>query len=293
MKNVNFTKMKGITRIMLLAITLFSFQLNFLSAQGTTTAALAGTITDAKGEGLPGASVLAIHEPTGTIYATVTRDDGYFNIVIMRIGGPYKVTISFVGFKDNTLTNLYLSVGQELRRTYKMEENTSILQEVEVISTRGGVINSGRTGAATTVNNKAITTLPTLNRSLQDFARLDPRSNGGMSFGGRNALYNNITVDGAFFNNAFGLQSTIGSQAGAQPVSVDAIDQFQVNIAPYDVRQGMSTGANVNIVTKTGTNEVSGSVYGFRRDQSMVGTKVAGVENKVLNFIIIIIVLLI
>jgi Carboxypeptidase regulatory-like domain len=280
MKKVNFTHSKNITKLMLLAFMLFSIQINFLSAQGTTTAALAGTIVDAKGEGLPGASVLAVHEPTGTIYATVTRDDGYFNIVNMRIGGPYKVTISFVGFKDNVLSNLYLTVGQELRRTYTLEENTSILQEVEVISTRGGVINSGRTGAATTVNNKAITTLPTLNRSLQDFARLDPRSNGSLSFGGRNALFNNITVDGAYFNNAFGLQPTIGSQAGAQPVSIDAIDQFQVNIAPYDVRQGLSTGANINIVTKTGTNDFSGSVYTFYRDTNMLGKTVNGVTGN-------------
>ncbi len=277
MKKVNFTQIKSITKLMLLAFTLFCTQFNFLSAQGTTTAALAGTITDAKGEGLPGASVVAVHEPTGTRYATITRDDGQFNIVNMRVGGPYKVTTTFVGFKDNALTNLYLTVGQEFRQSFKLEENSSILEEVEVIGTRGGVINSGRSGPATTVGNKAITTLPTLNRSLQDFARLDPRSNGSLSFGGRNALFNNITVDGAYFNNAFGLQPTIGSQAGAQPVSVDAIDQFQVNIAPYDVRQGLSTGANVNIVTKTGTNDFSGSVYTFYRDTNMLSKTVNGV----------------
>ena len=191
---------------MFLAFTLIFTQVNFLSAQGTTTAALAGKVIDEKGEGLPGASVLVVHVPTGTQYATITRDDGAYNIVNMRVGGPYKVTSSFVGFKENVQTNIYLTVGQELRQNFKLEENTSILQEVEIISTRGGVINSGRSGPATTVGSKAITTLPTLNRSLQDFARLDPRSNGSLSFGGRNALFNNITVDGAYFNNAFGLQ---------------------------------------------------------------------------------------
>ena len=263
--------------MMLLTFALFSTQINMVSAQGTTTAALAGQIVDEKGEGLPGASVVVIHVPTGTIYATVTRDDGQYNIVNMRVGGPYKITTTFVGYKDIELNDLYFTVGQELRKNLKMDVNESVLGEVEIISTRGSVINSGRSGPATTVGQKAINTLPTLNRSLQDFARLDPRSNGGLSFGGRNALYNNITVDGAYFNNAFGLQSTIGSQAGAQPVSIDAIDQFQVNIAPYDVRQGLSTGANINIVTKTGTNEFSGSVYTFYRDTNMLSKTVNGV----------------
>lgn len=263
---------------MLLAFAMLFFQQAQVLAQGATTAAMAGTVSDEKGEGLPGASVVAIHEPTGTQYGTITRDDGQFNIVNMRVGGPYKVTISFVGFKDNVMTNLSLTVGQEFRKNLKLEVNSEVLDEVQIISTRGSVINSGRSGPATTVGNKAITTLPTLNRSLQDFARLDPRSNGGLSFGGRNALFNNITVDGAYFNNAFGLQSTIGSQAGAQPVSIDAIDQFQVNIAPYDVRQGLSTGANINIVTKSGTNDFSGSVYFFHRDTNLLSKKVAGVQ---------------
>ena len=262
---------------LILTFALFSTQIHMVSAQGTTTAALAGQIVDEKGEGLPGASVVVIHVPTGTIYATVTRDDGQYNIVNMRVGGPYKITTTFVGYKDIELNDLYFTVGQELRKNLKMDVNESVLGEVEIISTRGSVINSGRSGPATTVGQKAINTLPTLNRSLQDFARLDPRSNGGLSFGGRNALYNNITVDGAYFNNAFGLQSTIGSQAGAQPVSIDAIDQFQVNIAPYDVRQGLSTGANINIVTKTGTNEFSGSVYTFYRDTNMLSKTVNGV----------------
>jgi hypothetical protein len=274
-----FTRMKSITQGMLLVFAVLCFQQTQAIAQGATTAAVAGVVGDEKGEGLPGASVVVIHEPTGTQYATITRDDGQFNIVNMRVGGPYKMTVSFVGFKDNVTSNLFLTVGQEYRKNLKMEVNAEVLDEVQIISTRGSVINSGRTGASTTIGNKAITTLPTLNRSLTDFARLDPRSNGGLSFGGRNALYNNTTVDGAYFNNAFGLQATIGSQAGASPVSIDAIDQFQVNIAPYDVRQGLSTGANVNIVTKTGTNEFSGSVYTFYRDTNTLSKKVDGLTS--------------
>ena len=248
-------------------------------AQGSTTAALAGTVVDEKGQGLPGASVIAVHEPTGSRYGGSTRADGRYNIVNMRVGGPYKITVSFVGYKNAVQSGIVLTLAQELRQNFKLEVNQSQLEEVKVVASRSSIINSGRTGAATTVGNNQITTLPTLNRSLGDFARLDPRAN-GLSFAGRNSLYNNITVDGAFFNNAFALSSTIGGQAGASPISVDAIDQFQVLIAPYDVRQGMATGANINVVTKSGTNNWSGSGYYFGTDQGLVGNKIGDVVNQ-------------
>jgi Carboxypeptidase regulatory-like domain len=251
-----------------------------VTAQGATTAALSGTVLDEKGEGLPGATVIAVHEPTGSRYGSVTRADGAYNIVNMRVGGPYKVTITYIGYKEKSVGDLFLTVSQELRQNIKLETESSQLQEVVVSGVRSSVMNAGRTGAATTISNRAITTLPTLSRSLNDFTRLDPRSNGGLAFAGRNPLYNNITVDGANFNNSFGLQSTIGAQAGAQPISLDAIDQFQVNIAPYDVRQGLSTGANINVVTKSGTNEFKGSVYYFNRNQNFIGNNVAGTESN-------------
>jgi hypothetical protein len=234
---------------------------------------------DEKGQGLPGASVIAVHEPTGSRYGGSTRADGRYNIVNMRVGGPYKVTVSFVGYKNAVQSGIVLTLAQELRQNFKLEVNQSQLEEVKVVASRSSIINSGRTGAATTVSNNQITTLPTLNRSLGDFARLDPRAN-GLNFAGRNSLYNNITVDGAFFNNAFALSSTIGGQAGASPISVDAIDQFQVLIAPYDVRQGMATGANINVVTKSGTNNWSGSGYYFGTDQGLVGNKIGDVVNQ-------------
>ena len=242
-------------------------------AQGSTTSALSGTVVDEKGEGLPGATVIAIHEPTGSRYGASTRGDGRYNIVNMRVGGPYKVTVSFVGYKESVQSGISLTLASELRQNFKLELNQAQLEEVKVVASRSSVINSGRTGAATTVSNSSITTLPTLNRSLGDFARLDPRAN-GLNFAGRNALYNNVTVDGAFFNNAFALSPTIGGQAGASPISVDAIDQFQVLIAPYDVRQGMATGANINVVTKSGTNDWTGSAYYFGTNENQVGNKI-------------------
>lgn len=272
------------TKVILGAIFAFFITISSVQVFAQTTSAISGTILDEKGEGLPGANVIAIHEPTGSRYGAASRADGRFNIVNMKPGGPYKVTMSFVGYKDVVKTGIILTLSQDLRINSKLEVAESQLEEVRVVAARSSVINSGRTGAATTVGNKQITTLPTLNRSLTDFARLDPRSNGGLSFAGRNALYNNLTVDGAFFNNAFGLNGTIGGQASAQPISVDAIDQFQVNIAPFDVRQGMSSGASINVITKTGTNEWSGSIYGFNRNQDLVGDKIGSVENKVSSF---------
>ncbi len=248
-------------------------------AQGSTTSALSGSVVDEKGEGLPGATVIAIHEPTGSRYGASTRADGRYNIVNMRVGGPYKVSVSFVGYKEAVQSGIVLTLASELRQNFKLEVNQSQLEEVKVVASRTSVINSGRTGAATTVSNSSITTLPTLNRSLGDFARLDPRAN-GLNFAGRNALYNNVTVDGAFFNNAFALSPTIGGQAGASPISVDAIDQFQVLIAPYDVRQGMATGANINVVTKSGTNNWTGSGYYFGTNEGLVGNKIGDVTNQ-------------
>jgi hypothetical protein len=248
-------------------------------AQGSTTSAIAGTVVDEKGEGLPGATVIAVHEPTGSRYGASTRADGRYNIVNMRVGGPYKVTITFVGYKESVQTGIVLTLASELRQNFKLEVSQSQLEEVKVVASRSSVINSGRTGAATTVSNSSITTLPTLNRSLGDFARLDPRAN-GLNFAGRNALYNNVTVDGAFFNNAFALSPTIGGQAGASPISVDAIDQFQVLIAPYDVRQGMATGANINVVTKSGTNNWTGSGYYFGTNEGLVGNKIGDATSQ-------------
>lgn len=258
---------------------LMALPIGQIFAQGSTTSALAGSVVDEKGEGLPGATVIAIHEPTGSRYGASTRADGRYNIVNMRVGGPYKVSVTFVGYKETVQSGIVLTLASELRQNFKLEVNQSQLEEVKVVASRSSVINAGRTGAATTVSNNSITTLPTLNRSLGDFARLDPRAN-GLNFAGRNALYNNVTVDGAYFNNAFALSSTIGGQTGASPISVDAIDQFQVLIAPYDVRQGMATGANINVVTKSGTNNWTGSGYYFGTNEGLVGNKVGDVTNQ-------------
>lgn len=251
--------------------------------QGVTTSSISGAITDTKNEALPGATVIAVHTPSGTQYGTTTNSSGQYSFPAVRIGGPYTLTFSYVGFQDQKVENLYANLGTAANATIKLVEEGKQLTEVVVTASRSSVINSNRTGAATSVSNTQITTLPTLNRSFSDFTRLDARAN-GLSFAGRNSGYNNFTVDGALFNNAFGLSSTVGGQAGAQPISIDAIDQIQVTIAPYDVRQGAFTGAGINAVTRSGTNKLQASAYYYSRDQSYVGKQINGVDQPINAF---------
>ncbi|QJD81474.1 carboxypeptidase regulatory-like domain-containing protein [Spirosoma rhododendri] len=262
---------------------LIVFGVSTVRAQGVTTSSISGVVTDSKGEPLPGATVVAVHTPSGTNYGTTTNTQGQYNFPAVRIGGPYTLTISYVGYTEKKVENLTANLGAAANADVILAEEGKQLTEVVVSGARSSVINSNRTGAATGISNTQITTLPTLNRSFADFTRLDARAN-GLSFAGRNSGYNNFTVDGAIFNNAFGLSSTVGGQAGAQPISIDAIDQIQVTIAPYDVRQGAFTGAGINAVTRSGSNKVQGSVYYYVRDQSFVGKKIAGQEQPINNF---------
>ncbi|MCI1188881.1 TonB-dependent receptor [Hymenobacter sp. DH14] len=265
----------------LLALMLFTAHLGW--SQGATTAAMSGVITDKTGAGLPGATVIAVHTPTNTQYVTPTNSEGRFNIQNMRVGGPYTIKVTFVGYKDLVREGVSLTLGQNLRFDQQLNDASTELTEVTVTARQNPVMNADHTGASTTVQRETIERLPTLNRSLNDFTRLTPQAN-GQSFGGRNSGFNNITVDGAIFNNAFGLSSTVGGQAGAQPISLDAIDQIQVSIAPFDVRQGSFTGAGINVVTRSGSNKVSASVYDFFRNQDFVGSTVNGVKSDYPKF---------
>ncbi|AYA37208.1 TonB-dependent receptor [Hymenobacter oligotrophus] len=251
--------------------------------QGVTTSAMSGVITDKTGQGLPGATVIAVHTPTGTQYVAPTNSEGRYNLQNMRVGGPYVIRVTFVGYQETTREGIFLTLGQTQRLDVNLSEATTELAGVTVTGTQNPVINAGRTGAATTIQREQIERLPTLNRSFNDMTRLTPQAN-GQSFAGRNGGYNNITIDGAIFNNSFGLSPTVGGQAGAQPISLDAIDQIQVSIAPYDVRQGSFTGAGINAVTRSGTNKIQASVYGFYRDQKFVGSKVGDVTQDYPNF---------
>jgi outer membrane receptor protein involved in Fe transport len=253
--------------------------LSVLSFAQVTTSNIKGLVLDQTSEPLPGANVLAIHTPTGTKYGAATNFDGRFNLLNLRVGGPYTVTVSYVGYKDRTFKNVYLTLGKTQNVDVTLSEDSEQLDAVVIQGTGGtGTFGSDRTGAETSVGSRELTRLPTISRSQSDFTRLEPTASGG-SVGGRNDQFNNFSLDGAIFNNPFGLDAaTPGGQTGAQPVSLDAIEQIQVSTAPYDVTQSGFTGASVNAVTKSGTNEFHGTVYTFYRDESMTGKKIKGEE---------------
>lgn len=240
-------------------------------AQGVTTASMTGAVVASNGVAVAGGTVQAVHLPSGTEYRAVTRADGRFTIPGMRVGGPYRVTARALGFQPRVRDDLILTLGVSTDLQFVLEQAATTLEAVAVTAT-AGPFSSTRTGASTTVSQDVLTTLPTISRTIGDFTRLTPQAV-GTSFAGQDNRLNNITVDGSFFNNSFGLSGTPGGRTGVSPLPLDAVEQIQVNIAPFDVRQGNFVGAGVNAVTKSGTNEFSGSIYGVRRDQDFVGTK--------------------
>ncbi len=251
---------------------------SLLLAQGLTTAAMSGSVVSSKGEPLAGANVVALHLPSGSLFGAATRGDGYFNITGARVGGPYTVTASYIGYKSQKLENIYLSLGQNLRLEFKLTEEALEVGALEVVAERDAIMSASRTGAATAVSRQVLQTLPSIRGRIEDFVRLTPQFNPssagyGFSFAGQDGRLNNITVDGSYFNNSFGLAGTPGERTGVAPISLEAIEQLQVNVSPYDVRQGNFVGANVNTVTKSGTNEFSGSIYAATRNQDWVGTE--------------------
>jgi hypothetical protein len=252
-------------------------------AQGVTTAVISGAVNDQNGQGLPGANVVAVHLPSGTQYGTSTSPEGRFTIPGVRIGGPYKVTVTYVGYQEYAQEEIYLSLGQNFTMKIALTETGTQLGEVTVSSLRGEIISSDRTGPATNIRREVINTLPTLSRSINDFTRLTPQAS-GRSFVGQDARFNNITIDGSILNSSFGLADQPGGRTGSTPISLDAIEEIQVSIAPFDVRYGGFVGAGVNAVTRSGTNEFSGSVFYNTRNESLVGDKAEGKDVITANF---------
>lgn len=253
-------------------VLLMSFGLTY--SQGVTTSGLSGRVVSNTGEPLPGATVASVHIPSGTKYFTVTNNEGRYFIPNMRIGGPYTLLVSFIGYTAQETSDIALSLGVTKNLNVELKEETLGIDEVVVVGEKNPVFSSERTGASTSISNQNLNRLPTISRSINDFTRLTPQASGN-SFAGQDGRLNNITVDGSYFNNSFGLGSgsNPGGRTGVSPISLDAIDQISVNVAPYDVRQGNFVGAGVNTVTRSGTNELSGSVYGFSRNNNLVGTK--------------------
>ena len=232
-------------------------------AQGVTTGAITGVVKDAQGAVIPGATVLAVHEPSGTPTKRVTQADGRFVMPGMRVGGPYTVPRRSRASrrKRRTTSRCSLGVTQDLDFTLKV---ANVAETITVVGTSDPVFSSSRTGAATAVMREDLATLPTISGRITDITRLTPQYGGSGTFAGQDNRANNMTVDGSYFNNSFGLGITtggIGDRTGVAPISLEAIEQVQVSVAPYDVRQGNFTGAGINTVTRSGTNNFTASGY--------------------------------
>ena len=231
------------------------------------------TLDNANGEEVIGATVVAVHEPSGTRYTAVTNTSGRFSINGMRTGGPYAVTISYIGFQPKTVKGITLQLAETYNLNVFLTEDATELAEV-VVSGKASKFAAEKTGAATNITSAQITNMPTVNRSITDFTRLSPYGGNGMSFAGADGRTANFTVDGANFNNNFGLNSNL--PGGGNPISIDAIEELQVVVSPFDVRQTNFIGGGVNAITKSGTNTFKGTAYIYHQNENMRGDAVYG-----------------
>lgn len=247
-----------------------------------TTSSIHGKVVDDNRKPVVGATVIAVHTPTGTEYAVATSRDGMFNLGGMRVGGPYDIIVSFVGCNDEKYSNVYLTIGEDAQFNTTLHESSTDIGEVVVMGTANPVFNSNRTGAQEIISRDMMDKLPTVNRSLTDYTRLTPMSSGS-NFAGTSYRFNNVTVDGASFNNSFGLSASLGA-SGIEPISLESIEQVQVMIAPFDVRNGGFTGGGINSVTKSGSNEWEASAYFYKKSPSMTGYRVKDYIGTVKEF---------
>ena len=254
-------------------------------AQTITTGSLSGIVTDAQGGVLPGATVQAVHTPTGTKYEGVTDEQGRYNLLNVRVG-PYDVAVSMPGFRADTRRNVDVLLGEQKAVDFTLQLE-SVVETVEVTAT-ASILDSSRAGTADNVSQAAVENLPTISRNLTDIARTSPYFNPtglnedplALSVAGRNNRYNNVQIDGAVNNDVFGLAAsgTPGGQTEAQPISLDAIQELQLVVSPYDVRQGGFSGGGINAITRSGSNTLKGTAYFFGRDQDLVGESPTGTK---------------
>jgi hypothetical protein len=247
-----------------------------LGAQAVTSGTIGAVVKAPDGTPRPGVRVTATHQPSGTVYQARTRDDGRVTIPGLRVGGPYRVTASAIGFEQQIENEVFVTLGQTTDLNFVLREAAVQIGEVTITAAGDRIINSSRTGAASTVSREALATLPTVSGRLESMVRLTPQFGGcnvgtGCSLAGQDGRLNNISVDGSSFNNNFGLGGQPGDRTNVSPISLAAIEQLQVNVAPFDVRQGNFVGANINTVTRSGTNQFRGSFGYFRRNNDLVG----------------------
>lgn len=271
----------NLKRILLLIVILAA---PLLMIAQVTTSSITGTVENASGEGMVGATITAVHIPTGTISKAVTRDGGRFDIANVNPGGPYKITVTYVGFGEAAHEGVYITLGEKSIQDFILTEKSQQLQEV-VITGLGANKGGAKGGAETTISRNQINNLPTVGRNISDYLRMVPQTtvtgDGGISFAGQNNRYNSFYIDGAVNNDVFGLAAsgTNGGQTGVAPISMDAIEQFQVVVSPYDASLGNFTGGGINAITRSGTNTFHGSAYYFFRNEDISG-KTPGVPKE-------------
>lgn len=258
------------TKKLFIFLSMFLLLTSTLFSQVTTSSLTGKVSTEEVEDPVIGSFVVATHTPSGTEYAAITNSEGRFNINGMRVGGPYKVKISYVGYETVIITDINIALGETENINVKLNESSLMLKEI-VVSAKKTVTKNG---TITNIGSDQISKIPTISRSINDFTKLSPFASSGSSFAGRDGRYNTITLDGASLNNNFGLSSKNLPGGDAQPISVDAIEQISVNVSPYDVKYSNFTGASINVVTKSGTNKVTGSVYTLQRPKSFTGNMV-------------------
>lgn len=258
-----------------IALTMLSLVVSFAVMAQVTTSSMSGKVTEGNGTPVAGATVVAIHMPSGSQYYSMTDNAGNYRIQNMRVGGPYSVEVSILGFGSNKSEGAVLRLGDNYVYNVVLKEEAVKLNEIVVSAgVTNPILNSDKSGASMNISERQLQSLPSISRSITDFTRMTPQSNGN-SFAGRDGRMNTITIDGAAFNNNFGLSTNALPGGEAQPISLDAIEEISVNIAPFDVRQSQFTGASINAVTKSGTNQYKASVYTYQRPKSFTGEKVA------------------
>ena len=244
-----------------------------------TTSSMSGKVVDQSNEAIIGATIQAIHEPSGTHYGAITNVDGRYSIQGMRAGGPYKVEVSYVGYQSVVYKSINLQLGENYVLDANLKESTELLDEVVITASKSSNMKSDRAGAVTNVDAARMSEVPTVSRSMNDIMRLTPQGaniGSGFSVGGGNYRQSYVTVDGAAFNNAFGIGSNL--PAGGSPISLDALEQISVSTTPFDVRQSGFTGGAINAVTKSGTNEFKGTAYMYTSNTHLTGNKVEDYE---------------
>ena len=254
-------------------------------SQSITTASIYGMVADKAGLGLPGANVAATHMPSGTTYGISTRVDGKFNLHGLRVGGPYSIKVTYIGYKPQEEKEITLLLGQNLRLDFTLTEEAVQVGEVQIVGERNAIMSASKMGASMSITRAQLDYIPTVSRSFQDALKLSPYFVGNNA-NGRNNRFNNIKIDGAAFNDLFGLAGNglPGGQTNTIPISVDAIQEFQAVIAPFDVRLSGFTGGGINAITRSGTNTFTGSGYYYGRNQNWAGKSPDVNQTRLANF---------